>query len=187
MDKKPADFSDKQTNMDTRSKIAFFQSMDKATQVLKRYMFTFKLKLVLKELYECLNLYYFYEKYFTWKWVNKILYLSFLDLSVANVSEFNRIHIHAQCVYWSTGISYRTPEHAHWLTHFCWGLLIVTTEKGKRWKYHIQMLVNWLLFSNGYILWQQRMYFYVWLWYKEKEHQTTRQSRVSMLFLLLVT
>jgi hypothetical protein len=25
----------------------------------------------------------------------------------------------------------RTPEHAHCLAHFCWGLLIVTEEKGK--------------------------------------------------------
>jgi hypothetical protein len=25
----------------------------------------------------------------------------------------------------------RTPEHAHLLAHFCWGLLIVTEEKGK--------------------------------------------------------
>jgi hypothetical protein len=24
----------------------------------------------------------------------------------------------------------RTPEHAHGLVHFCWGLLIVTAEKG---------------------------------------------------------
>jgi hypothetical protein len=34
-----------------------------------------------------------------------------------------------------------------WLI-FCWGLLIVTAEKGKRQKYHIQMLVHWLLFSG---------------------------------------
>jgi hypothetical protein len=25
----------------------------------------------------------------------------------------------------------RTPEHAHWLAHFCWGSLIVTAEKEK--------------------------------------------------------
>jgi hypothetical protein len=24
-----------------------------------------------------------------------------------------------------------TPEHAHWLAYFCWGLLIVTAEEGK--------------------------------------------------------
>jgi hypothetical protein len=32
---------------------------------------------------------------------------------------------------WVQVLVTRTPELAHWLAHFCWGLLIVTTEKGK--------------------------------------------------------
>jgi hypothetical protein len=60
-----------------------------------------------------------------------ILVSWFGDLSVENVSELNRIHIHAPCVNWSTGIYYPHSEHAHRLAHFRRGLHIVTAEKGK--------------------------------------------------------
>jgi hypothetical protein len=59
----------------------------------------------------------------------------------------------------------RTPEHAHWLAHFCWGLLIVTAKKG----YHIQMLVHWLLYLGFHIV---TTCFYVWLWYKRESIKT---------------
>jgi hypothetical protein len=48
------------------------------------------------------------------------------------VSGLNRIHNYTCTV--RTGVRVlvtRTPEHAHWLAHFCWGLHILTAEKGK--------------------------------------------------------
>jgi hypothetical protein len=66
---------------------------------------------------------------------NKILNHSFGDLSVENVSELNRIQIHAQCIKTVTGVQVSvtcTPNllHVHWLAHFFWHLLIVMTDKG---------------------------------------------------------
>jgi hypothetical protein len=68
----------------------------------------------------------------------------------------------------------RTPEQAHWLAYFCWGLLIVTAENGK---------------SNRNIIFRCSFIGYFFLGFhivttgtvfdydtKEKEHQNTRQS-----------
>jgi hypothetical protein len=69
---------------------------------------------------------------------NRIYYTSifivfkFWDLSVENVTDLNRTYINMHSAL--TGVQVlvtRTPDHAHWLAHFCWGLLIVTAEKGK--------------------------------------------------------
>jgi hypothetical protein len=70
----------------------------------------------------------------------------------------------------------RTPEHAHWLAHFCWGLLIVMGEKGKRQKCHIQMLVHWLLLPGVSYCDNRKRVFMFDYDTKEKEHQNTRQS-----------
>jgi hypothetical protein len=54
----------------------------------------------------------------------------FGDLSVENVSELNRIHIRAQCrVNWSAGLSYPHSRACLLIGSFCWGLLIVTTDR----------------------------------------------------------
>jgi hypothetical protein len=63
----------------------------------------------------------------------------------------------------------RTPEHAHWLVHFCWGLLIVAAEKGKMTEMSDSDARSLVTFFKGFILWQQGMCFYVWLWYKREK------------------
>jgi hypothetical protein len=69
----------------------------------------------------------------------------------------------------------RTPEHAQWLVHFWWGLLVVTTKKRKATEISYQMLVHWLLFSCGFILWHWDCDFMFDYDTKEEEHQNTRQ------------
>jgi hypothetical protein len=69
----------------------------------------------------------------------------------------------------------RTPEHAHWLAHFCWGLLIVTVEKGKETEISYSDAGSSVTFFRGFILWQQRVFMFDYDT-KEKEHQNTRQS-----------
>jgi hypothetical protein len=59
-------------------------------------------------------------------------------------------------------------------------------RKGKRQKYHIQMLVHWLLFSG--VSWNNRERVFMFDYdTKEKEHQNTRQSDLysgaSLVFL----
>jgi hypothetical protein len=87
--------------------------------------------------------------------------------------ELNRILIHSQCVKWSAGISFPLSVKS--------------------------MLVDWLIFFWGLILWRQERTFICAYTTKEKEHHNTRQSdlcsplvqirlsRVSMLFLLHVS
>jgi hypothetical protein len=71
-----------------------------------------------------------------------------------------------------------TPDHAHWLAHFCWGLLIVTKEKVTEISYSdARSLVT---FSRGFIFWQQGTCFYVWLWYKR-----ARTSKHSTIWIIL--
>jgi hypothetical protein len=74
-----------------------------------------------------------------------------------------------------------TPEeHAHWLAHFAGVYLLWRQRRGKRQKYHIQMLIHWLLFFLGFILWQQETCFYVWIWYKRE-----RASKHSAIWFIL--
>jgi hypothetical protein len=70
----------------------------------------------------------------------------------------------------------RTPEHAHWLVHFCWGLLIVTAKKRNAteiWYSDARLLVTFFL---GFILRNNERVFMFDYDTKEKEHQNTRQS-----------
>jgi hypothetical protein len=90
-------------------------------------------------------------------------------------SKINRIHIHAQCINWSAGISYpHSRERDHWLTHFFWGLLSVTAEKGTA--IEISDARSLVFFSWNYILWPQGTCFYVWLWYKRE--RTSKHSAI---------
>jgi hypothetical protein len=75
----------------------------------------------------------------------------------------------------------RTPEHAHWLAHFCWGLHIVTAEKGKATEMSYSDVCSLVHFCRGFILWQQGTCFYVWLWYKRE-----RTPKHSAIWLILV-
>jgi hypothetical protein len=70
----------------------------------------------------------------------------------------------------------RTPEHAHWLAHFCWGLLIVTAEKGKATEMSYLNARSLVTFLQGFKLWQQERVFMFDDDTKEKEYQNTRQS-----------
>jgi hypothetical protein len=74
----------------------------------------------------------------------------------------------------------RTPEHAHWLAHFCWGLHIVTEEKGKAAEISYSDVRSLVHFCRGFILWQQGTCFYVWLWYKRE-----RTPKHSVIWLIL--
>jgi hypothetical protein len=64
------------------------------------------------------------------------------------------------------------------LAIFARGLLITTTRKGKAnaKKYHIQMLVHWLLFSGVSYCDNRGRVFMIDYDTKEKEHQNTRRS-----------
>jgi hypothetical protein len=70
----------------------------------------------------------------------------------------------------------RTPERAHWLVHFCWGLHIVTEEKGKAIEISYSDARSLVTFSRGFILWQHGTCFYVWLWYKRE--RTPKHSAI---------
>jgi hypothetical protein len=74
----------------------------------------------------------------------------------------------------------RTPEHAHWLAHFCWGLLIVTAEKQKATGMSYSDPRSLVTFFWGFILWHQGTCFYVWLWYKRE-----RTSKHWAIWLIL--
>jgi hypothetical protein len=65
----------------------------------------------------------------------------------------------------------RTPEHAHRLTHFSWGLLILTAEKGKATEMSYLDARSLVTFLRGLIL--IFMFDYDT---KEKKHKKTRQS-----------
>jgi hypothetical protein len=92
------------------------------------------------------------------------------------VSELNRIHIHAQCVNWSAGISYPHSRAIPLIGSFCWGLLIVTADKGKTTGICYSDLVHWLLFSGvSYCDNRERVFMFDY-YTKEKEHRNTRQS-----------
>jgi hypothetical protein len=71
----------------------------------------------------------------------------------------------------------RTPEHSHWLAYFCWGLLIVTEEKGKATEisYSVQRIVHWLPFPGVSYCDNRELVFMFDYYTKEKEHQNTRQ------------
>jgi hypothetical protein len=73
----------------------------------------------------------------------------------------------------------RTPEHAHWLAHFCWGLHIVTTEKGKATEMSYSYVRSLVHFCRGFVLWQQGACFYVWLWYKRE--RTPKHSAIWLI------
>jgi hypothetical protein len=70
----------------------------------------------------------------------------------------------------------RTPDHARWLAHFCWGLHIVTAEKGKAAEISYSDARSLITFSRGLKLWQQGTCFYVWLWYKRE--RTPKHSAI---------
>jgi hypothetical protein len=54
---------------------------------------------------------------FRWKCVREIVYI-FMHSALTRVQ----------------ALVTRTPEHAHWLVHFVWGLHIVTTETGQKYR-----------------------------------------------------
>jgi hypothetical protein len=72
------------------------------------------------------------------------LYHSLGDVSVENVSELIRIHIHAQYVNWSAGISFPHSGACPLIGSFLLGFISCVGRARKR----IQMLVHWLLFSG---------------------------------------
>jgi hypothetical protein len=70
----------------------------------------------------------------------------------------------------------RTPEHAiDWLI-FAWVYLLWLKRKGKRQKYHIQMLVHLLFFPGVSYCDNRKRVFMFDYDEEEKEHQNTRQS-----------
>jgi hypothetical protein len=73
----------------------------------------------------------------------------------------------------------RTPEHAHWLAHFCWGLHIVTADKGKATEMSNSDVRSLVHFCRGFILWHQGTCFYVWLWYKKE--RTPKHSAIWLI------
>jgi hypothetical protein len=67
----------------------------------------------------------------------------------------------------------RTPEHANRLAHFCWGLLIVTSEKEMSYS---DAHVHWFLFSGvSYCDNSERVFVFDYDT-KEKEHQTKHSA-----------
>jgi hypothetical protein len=70
----------------------------------------------------------------------------------------------------------RTPEHAHLLVHFCWGLLIVTAEKGKATEISYSDACSLATFSGISNCDNRERVFMFDYDTKEKEHQNTRQS-----------
>jgi hypothetical protein len=86
-----------------------------------------------------------------------------------------------------------TPEHAHWLANFCWGLLIGTAWKVKATEISYLNARSLVTFLRGFILWQLGTCFNVWLWQKRKDIITlgnlintlvNQITSCSMLFLL---
>jgi hypothetical protein len=70
----------------------------------------------------------------------------------------------------------RTPEHVHWLAHFCWGLLIAAAEKGKAIEiilFRCSLIGSF--YGVSYCDNRERVFMFGYDT-KEKEHQNTRQS-----------
>jgi hypothetical protein len=88
---------------------------------------------------------------------------------------------------WATGVQVlftRTPEHAHWLVHFClpidWfifclGYLLWRQSKKTRQKYDIQMLVHWVLFSGVSYYDNKDM------WLRYKRERTPKHSAIWLI------
>jgi hypothetical protein len=93
------------------------------------------------------------------------------------VLELNRIQIYKHSAL--TGVQVlitRTLEHAHLLAHFCWGLLIVTAEKGKAIEISYSDTRSLVTFSGvSYCDKKKRLFMFDYDT-KEKKHQNTRQS-----------
>jgi hypothetical protein len=70
----------------------------------------------------------------------------------------------------------RTPEYAHWLVYFCWGLLIVAAEKGKTTEISHSEARSLVTYFWGFKLWQQRTCCYVRIWYKRE--RTSKHSAI---------
>jgi hypothetical protein len=115
------------------------------------------------------------------------------------LSELNYIHVHAQCVNRSAGISYPHSRACPLIGSFLLGLLIVTADKGKAIEILYSDVRSLVSFFWGFILWHLGTCFYVWqkrkniktldnLIYIQRLHPPVqiRLPRVSMLFLLHV-
>jgi hypothetical protein len=92
------------------------------------------------------------------------------DLSVENVSGLNRIHIHAQCVYWSAGISYPHSRACPLIGSFLLGFTYCNGREREsdrnvifRCSFIGSFFSGFHIVTTGYDT-------------KEKEHQNTRQS-----------
>jgi hypothetical protein len=88
----------------------------------------------------------------------------------------NRIHIHAQCVNWSVGISYPHSRACPLIGSFLLGFKYCdgTERESAEMSYSdVRSLVH---FCRGFILWQQGTCFYVWLWYKRE--RTPKHSAI---------
>jgi branched-subunit amino acid transport protein AzlD len=70
----------------------------------------------------------------------------------------------------------RTPEHAHWLAHFCRGLILTAENNRKATKNSYSDARLLVTFFFGFIMWQQGTCFMFDYDIKEKEHENTRQS-----------
>jgi hypothetical protein len=99
--------------------------------------------------------------------------INLLYPSVENVSQLNRLHIHALFSTEVQVLDTRTPGHAHWLAHFFWGLIFVTTEKEITIKMFHSDDRSLVTFFWCLILWQQATFFN---FASEKKHQNIRQS-----------
>jgi hypothetical protein len=73
----------------------------------------------------------------------------------------------------------RTPEHAHWLAHFCWCLLIVTEEKGKATEISYSDARSLVTFSRGFILWQQGMCFFMLTMIQKRKNTKTLGNLIN--------
>jgi hypothetical protein len=101
-----------------------------------------------------------------------LIFNEFFYISVENLSELNRIH-----KYMHSALVTRNPEHVHWLAHFCWGLLIVTTEKGKATEISYSDARSLVTFFSGdpYSDNRERVFMFDYDT-KEKEQQNSRRS-----------
>jgi hypothetical protein len=105
-----------------------------------------------------------------------------LGPSVENVSELNRIHIHAHCVNWSAGIRYPHSTACPLIGSFLLGFTYCNGRKRENDRNDIfRCSFIGYYFLEFYIVTTGNVFFYVWLWYKRE-----KTSKHSAIWLILV-
>jgi hypothetical protein len=110
-------------------------------------------------------------------WMNPMCFLYHTwDISVENVSVLNRIHVHAQCVNWSAGISYPYSRTCPLIGSFLLGFTYCYCRERKSGRIIIFRCSFIGYFFGGFHIVATGNVFLCLTMIQKKEHQNTRKS-----------